>query len=46
MKKLNDLLMKNESFPLLTAMLCAAILGGSHMFITEGFGFFNEIAQA
>ena len=46
MKKLNALLMKNESFPLLTAMLCAAILGGSHMFVTEGFGLFNEIAQA
>lgn len=46
MKKLNSLLMKNYSFPILTALLGAAILGGTHLFVTEGFGFFNEIAQA
>lgn len=46
MKKLNDFLLKNNTFPVLTALLCAAIFAGSHMFVVHGFGFFNEIAQA
>jgi len=46
MKKLNELLLKNYTFPLLTGLLCAAIFAGSHMFVVHGFGFFNEIAQA
>jgi len=46
MKKMNDLLLKNSMFPILTGILCAAIFTGGHMFVTYGFGFFNEIAQA
>jgi len=46
MKKINDLLLKNYTFPILTGILCAAIFAGSHMFVVHGFGFFNEIAQA
>lgn len=46
MKKLKSFLLKNSTFPLLTALLGAALLGGTHLFITEGFGTFNEIAPA
>ncbi len=46
LKKINDLLMKNNAFPLLTALLCAAVFAGGHMFVVHGFGFFNEISQA
>lgn len=46
MKKFNDLLLKNNMFPILTGLLCAAVFAGGHMFVKYGFGFFNEIAQA
>lgn len=46
MNKLNDILMKNKTFIVLLAMLCAAVFAGGHMFVTHGFGLFNEIAQA
>jgi len=46
MKKLNNLLLKNSTFPILVALLCSAIFAGGHMFVKYGFGFFNEIAQA
>ena len=45
MKK-NSLLLQNKTFPLLTMMLCAAVFAGGHMFVTYGYGLFNEIAQA
>ena len=46
MEKLKKLLMQNKFFPVLTALLCAAVFAGGHMFVTHGFGLFNEIAQA
>lgn len=45
MKKLNDFLMKNSSFPLLTALLCAAVFAGGHMYVVHGFGLFADLAQ-
>ncbi len=46
MEKLKKLLMQNKTFPVLTALLCAAVFAGGHMFVTYGYGLFNEIAQA
>lgn len=46
MEKLKSALMQNKTFPLLTALLCAAAFAGGHMFVTYGYGLFNEIAQA
>lgn len=46
MKKLKEFLLKDASFPLLTALLGAAMFAGGHMYVTHGFGLFNEIAQA
>lgn len=46
MKKLHDVLMQNKTFPVLMMMLCAAVFAGGHMFVTHGFGLFNELAQA
>lgn len=45
MKKLHDLLMKENSFPLLTLLLGASVFAGGHMLVVHGFGLFNEIAQ-
>ncbi len=46
MEKFKSSLLKNKTFPLLTAMLCAAAFAGGHMFVKYGYGLFNEIAQA
>ena len=46
MNKLRKSLMTDWTFPILTALLGAAMIGGGHMLIVHGFGFFNEIAQA
>ena len=46
MNKLRKALMTDWTFPILTALLGAAMIGGGHMLIVHGFGFFNEIAQA
>ncbi len=46
MGKLRRALLKDWTFPILTALLGATMLGGGHMLITHGFGLFNEIAQA
>ena len=46
MEKFRSALLKNKTFPLLTALLCAAAFAGGHMFVKYGYGLFNEIAQA
>lgn len=46
MDKLRKSLMSDWTFPILTALLGATVLGGGHMLVVHGFGFFNEIAQA
>ena len=46
MEKFRSTLLKNKTFPLLTALLCAAAFAGGHMFVKYGYGLFNEIAQA
>lgn len=46
MNKLRKGLMSNWTFPILTAMLGAAMIGGGHMLVVHGFGLFNDIAQA
>ena len=46
MSKLRAALMKDWTFPILTALLGSAMLGGGHMLVVHGFGFFNEIAHA
>ena len=46
MDKLRKALLSDWTFPLLTALLGATMIGGGHMLVTHGFGFFNEIAQA
>lgn len=46
MNKLRKGLMSDWTFPLLTALLGATVIGGGHMLVVHGFGFFNEIAQA
>ena len=33
MEKLKKLLMQNKFFPVLTALLCAAVFAGGHMFV-------------
>lgn len=35
MEKLKKLLMQNKFFPVLTALLCAAVFAGGHMFVTH-----------
>lgn len=45
-KQLNKALLSDWTFPILTALLGATVVGGGHMLVVHGFGFFNEIAQA
>ena len=45
MKKLNELLMKEITFPLLTMLLGAAVFAGGCMFLNDGFGLFNDASQ-
>lgn len=45
MEKLKNFLMKDISFPILTALLGAALFAGGHMMVVHGFGLINEIAQ-
>lgn len=45
MDKLRKSLMSDWTFPILTALLGATVLGGGHMLVVHGFGLFNEIAQ-
>ena len=44
MEKFNKFFLKNISFPLLTALLCAAVFAGTHMMVVHGTGAFNDIA--
>ena len=46
MDKLRKALLSDWTFPILTALLGATMIGGGHMLITHGFGSFNEIAHA
>lgn len=46
MSKLKDALLKNKTFPLLLAVLCAAVFAGGHMLVTHGFGSFSGVDQA
>ena len=46
MDKLSKALLSDWTFPILTALLGATMIGGGHMLITHGFGSFNEIAHA
>ena len=46
MNKLRKSLLSDWTFPILTALLGATMIGGGHMLVVHGFGFFNEIAQA
>jgi uncharacterized protein (TIGR03579 family) len=45
MEKLKKFLMKDETFPLLTALLGAAVFAGGCMYINEGFGLFADASQ-
>ena len=45
MKKLHDFLMKENAFPLLTALLGAAVFAGGCMFLNDGFGLFGDASQ-
>lgn len=44
MENFKTSLMKNWTFPILTAMLCAAVFSGTHMLIVHGTGAFNDIS--
>lgn len=46
MEKLRLALLKNWTFPLITALLCSAVFAGTYMFINFGTGIFSEIAVA
>lgn len=46
MEKIKAALLKNKTFPILVAMICAAAIAGGHMFVTYGHGLFNEITHA
>ncbi len=41
--KLKLWLLKDNTFPLLVAIACAAIFAGTHMYVVHGVGAFNEI---
>lgn len=41
--KLDEFLMKDNTFVILVALACAAIFAGTHMYLTHGTGAFNEI---
>lgn len=44
--KMEELLLKNWSFPILLAMLCAGVWGGTHMLYVNGSGMFNDLLAA
>ncbi|MEG0540979.1 MAG: DUF4310 family protein [Angelakisella sp.] len=46
MDKLRGALLKNWTFPIITALLCSAVFAASHLFIYYGTGIFSEIAVA
>jgi uncharacterized protein (TIGR03579 family) len=42
-QKLNSFLLKNSSFPILLALLCAGVWGGMHMYYVNGTGLFTDV---
>lgn len=46
MEKLRVELLKNWTFPIITALLCSSVFAASHLFIYYGTGIFSEIAVA
>jgi len=44
--KMEELLLKNWSFPILLALLCAGVWGGTHMLYVHGSGMFNDLLAA
>ena len=41
--KLHEFLLKNSSFPILLAILCAGVWGGLHMYYVNGTGLFTDV---